>query len=84
MLGSRLPLTGLLGLFLFSSVLVAPQAHAQASVVCERALAAADDQYLDGAYNEALRLVASCLNQNDIPSNQAVAAYRMLALIHLK
>lgn len=59
-------------------------AHAQMSEVCERALPAADDQYREAAYGEALRLVSACLNQSDRSDEQSVAAYRLLALIHLK
>ena len=73
----------LIGLFLLSVWIVLP-VHGQTSLVCERALATADEQYLDQAYDEALRLVSACLNQNDIPQDQAVTAYRLLALIHIK
>lgn len=61
-----------------------PPAQAQTSSVCDRALAAADDQYRDAAYDEALRLVSACLNQSDRSQEQSVEAYRLLALIHLK
>jgi hypothetical protein len=84
MLGSRLAPSGLLGLLLLLTAPTAPPAQAQTAVVCERALAAAEEQYLDAEYDEALRLVAACLNQSDIPQQQAVSAYRLLALIHLK
>jgi hypothetical protein len=84
MLASRFALLGLLGLFLVGVAASVAPAHAQNSVVCERALDAADDQYLDAEYEEALRLVSACLNQSDIPDEQAVSAYRLLALIHLK
>jgi hypothetical protein len=80
MLGLRLVSTGLFGLFLLFSV----PAHAQTALVCERALTAAEEQYLDAAYDEALRLVATCLDQGNLPESKAVAAYRLLALIHLK
>lgn len=82
--GFRLAGAGLLALFLLLSSLGVSQARAQALLVCERALTAAEEQYLDAAYDEALRLVAACLNQDDIPQQQAVSAYRLLALIHLK
>jgi hypothetical protein len=84
MLASRFALLGLLGLFLVGVAASVAPVHAQKSVVCERALDAADDQYLDAEYEEALRLVSACLNQSDIPDEQAVSAYRLLALIHLK
>lgn len=85
MLGFRFFPSGLLGLlFLLGTVLVVSPAQAQTTLVCERALATAEEQYLDAAYAEALRLVSACLNQPDVPSEQAVSAYRLLALIHLK
>jgi hypothetical protein len=67
-----------------SAFLAVPSAQGQTALVCERALAAAEEQYLDAEYNEALRLVSACLNQSNIPKQQAVSAYRLLALIHLK
>jgi len=54
------------------------------SAVCERALVAAQDQYREAEYDEALRLAAACLNQEDRTADQAISAYRILALIHLK
>jgi hypothetical protein len=74
MLASRFALLGLLGLFLVGVAASVAPVHAQKSVVCERALDAADDQYLDAEYEEALRLVSACLNQSDIPDEQAVSA----------
>lgn len=59
-------------------------AYAQTSSVCEKALPLAEEQYVEGVYDEALRLVAACLTQNDWSEEQGLAAYRMLALIHLK
>lgn len=56
----------------------------QASEVCDRALAAADDQYRGAEYEEALRLVSACLNQSDRSDEQSIRAYQRLALIHLK
>ena len=54
------------------------------SPACEQALPAAEAQYRDAAYDEALRLVAACLDQGQTSDGQAVAAYRLLALIYLK
>lgn len=59
-------------------------AQAAGSEVCERALPAAEDQYRDAAYGEALRLVSACLDQGSASPEQSVRAYRLLALIHLK
>lgn len=60
------------------------RAQVSGSEVCERALPAAEDQYRDAAYGEALRLVSACLDQGSASSGQSVTAYRLLALIHLK
>lgn len=60
------------------------RAQAAGSEVCERALPAAEDQYRDAAYGEALRLVSACLDQGSASTEQSVTAYRLLALIHLK
>ena len=84
MLGFRLSVQRVLGLVLMLLVFGVAPAPAQTSLVCEQALSAANEQYLDAEYNEALRLVSACLNQTDIPQEQAVSAYRLLALIHLK
>ena len=84
MLGFRLSVQRVLGLVLMLLVFGVALAPAQTSLVCEQALSAANEQYLDAEYNEALRLVSACLNQTDIPQEQAVSAYRLLALIHLK
>jgi hypothetical protein len=75
----------LLGVVLLAAGPWAPTLYAQeASAVCERALSAAEDQYREAAYDEALRLVSACLNQRDRAPEQAISAYRLLALIHLK
>jgi hypothetical protein len=73
-----------LGMLLLSALFIGTPAWGQAEQVCEQALSAAEEQYLDAEYNEALRLVSACLNQDDIPQQRAVSAYRLLALIHLK
>lgn len=74
----------LLGLFVLASGGRVLPAQAQTSEVCERALSAAEDQYRDAEFDEALRLVSACLDQGEKSQAQAVAAYRLLALIHLK
>lgn len=84
MFGFRLSAPRLLGLVLVVAVFGVAPATAQTSLVCDQALSAAEEQYLDAEYGEALRLVSACLNQTDIPQEQAVSAYRLLALIHLK
>jgi hypothetical protein len=69
-----------------ASALLTPTgpAQAQSNPVCAQVLPSAEEQYLETNYDEALRLIAACLNQSDIPSGQAVSAYRLLALVHLK
>lgn len=57
---------------------------AQPQDICTDALETAEEQYQEGAYEEARRVVTACLNQEDVPEDQVVAAYRLLALIHLR
>jgi len=78
MFGFRISVHRLLGLVLVFFVLGVVPAPAQTSLVCEQALSAAEEQYRDAAYGEALRLVSACLNQTNIPQEQAVSAYRLL------
>lgn len=74
----------LLGLCV-SGFCVWPQSlWAQAEEVCPQALETAEKQYREAAHDEAIRLVTACLNQDEVPPEHAVAAYRLLALIHLK
>ncbi len=84
MFGFRFCTALLLGLFLVAGGGSVPSVHAQDGSVCERVLPTADDHYLNGDYEEALRFVSSCLNQEERSTAQAVEAYRLLALIHLK
>lgn len=85
MFGFRICSALLIGLFLVvvGGGYVSP-IHAQDGSVCERVLPTADDHYLNGDYEEALRFVSSCLNQEERSTAQTVEAYRLLALIHLK
>lgn len=84
MFGSRF-CVALLLVLLVSGVGMTSLVRAQEqSEVCERALSTAEEQYLEGAFEEALRLVSACLNQGDRSAEQSVDAYRQLALIHLK
>jgi uncharacterized protein with FMN-binding domain len=75
--------------FLFSALLAgtlvgAPAAHAQDTSVCDTALEAAAAQYRDGAFQETIRLASSCLDQQDVATEDARAAYRLLILAYLK
>lgn len=69
----------LLGLLVCPGVL-----NAQSEDVCTEAIKTAEEQYRERAYQEARRVVSACLNQDEVPSKQAIEAYRLLALIHLK
>lgn len=82
MIGVRF--AGLFALIIVVPVTLVPSVHGQPSNVCEQALATAEEQYLDAEYENALQLVSSCLDREDISEEQAVSAYRQLALIHLK
>jgi hypothetical protein len=84
MSGSRLWLPLLLSVLVLLLDARPLRAQAPGSDVCERALPAAEAQYRDAAYGEALRLVSACLDQSTASPDQSVAAYRLLALIHLK
>lgn len=75
--------------FLFSALLVVtlvstPEARAQDASVCDTALEAASEQYRDGAFPETIRLASSCLDQGDVATDDARAAYRLLILAYLK
>lgn len=58
--------------------------NAQTEDICSEAIQTAEEQYREGAYQEARQVVSACLNQDEIPTDQAVEAYRLLTLIHLK
>lgn len=58
--------------------------HAQTEDICSEAIQTAEEQYRERAYQEARQVISACLNQDEVPSDQAVQAYRLLALIHLK
>lgn len=59
-------------------------AAAQTSGGCRTELSAAEWQYQNGAFDESIRLISECLDQDRVSSEQTVRAYRMLALAHLK
>jgi hypothetical protein len=63
---------------------LAPAATAQPADVCDAALEAAAAQYRDGAFQETIRLASSCLDQRDVATEDARAAYRLLILAYLK
>jgi hypothetical protein len=63
---------------------LAPAATAQPASVCDTALEAAAAQYRDGAFQETIRLASSCLDQREVATEDARAAYRLLILAYLK
>lgn len=71
-------LVGLIGL------VGAPPALAQDSTSCEAAIAAGEEAYLNANFEQAINRVATCLDQQDVPNEQAVRAYRLMSLAHLR
>lgn len=74
-LSARSPL-----LFLF---LVGP-AVAQAQTPCEAAFPAAETQYLQGQFDEAVALLRRCIDEAPVAGETAVRVYRLLAMAHLQ
>jgi len=59
-------------------------ASAQERAPCEEAIAAGEDAYLNANFEQAINRVSACLDQQDVPEEQAVRAYRLLGLAHLR
>lgn len=59
-------------------------ATAQEGPTCEEAIAAGEEAYLNTNFQEAINRVSACLDRQDVPENQAVRAYRLLSLAHLR
>lgn len=74
-------LGALVGLTLMGA---ATTARAQSAADCTEWIATAEEQYVNGAFGQTIHLVSECLNEPSIDANDAVAAYRMLALAHIK
>lgn len=51
---------------------------------CTQELEEAETQYVEGNFEEALRLASDCLEQTDVPDTTAVEAYRLMGLAHLR
>lgn len=65
--------------------LLGPQMiHAQAQDRCERAIAEAETQYVEGRFGEVITTLAPCMNRDDILIEDAVAAYRLRALAFIR
>lgn len=59
-------------------------AAGQARKACNTEVSTAEQRYQDGAFDEAIGLIAECLDQARLAPEQAVRAYRTLTLAHLK
>jgi len=69
-------LTGLLG--------AVPAAAQERAPTCEEAIAAGESSYLNGNFDEAISQVSACLERQDVSEDQAVRAYRLISLSHLR
>ncbi len=61
------------------SIFAAP-AVGQNTNTCGEQLEEAETSYVEGRFDEAIRLVLRCLDRNDVETAQAIDAYRLLAL----
>jgi hypothetical protein len=61
-----------------------PQAFGQALSTCEPLLAEAEERYTDREYTEAEDLLRACLAQSELAVDEALRAYRLLALVFLR
>lgn len=59
-------------------------ALAQEPDPCSRALVQADARYVAGQFEEAVEILATCLNQSDATRQQTIEAYRLLTLAYLR
>lgn len=66
------------------AMLGGPAVWAQDSGSCTEAITAGEEAYRNAEFEEAIRRVSTCLEQSDIPTDQAVQAYRLLSLAHLR
>lgn len=76
--GRFFALTALLFLFL------AWPATAQVQAPCEAAFPAAETQYLQGQFDEAVALLRRCIDEAPVAGETAVRVYRLLAMAHLQ
>ena len=66
------------------ALLGASTAWAQENAQCTDAIAAGEEAYRNAEFETAISRVSSCLDQSSIPTDQAVRAYRLLSLAHLR
>ena len=85
-LSRRAALRWACGVLLLACTATAPVAHAQDTDVppCEALVAEAQDRYLNGAYEAAIQRAAQCFDRSDVEAEDAVQAYRLISLAHLK
>jgi hypothetical protein len=74
----------ILGVLALLALIGVPPAAAQSSTGCDDQLTAAEAQYRNGAFEQAIGSVTECLNQPTTAPAEAVRAYRMLALAHIR
>lgn len=68
----------LLTIFLLAAA--APLATAQPTNTCDEEIGAAETSYVEGRFDNAIRLLLLCLDREDIETAQAIEGYRLLAL----
>lgn len=61
-----------------------PSAMAQEATTCEEAISSAESAYLNGNFQEAISQASTCLDRQDVSEDQAVEAYRLISLAHLR
>lgn len=72
------------GALMILALIGAPPVVAQPATGCDPQLVAAEAQYRNGAFDQAISSVTECLNQPSTAPTEAVKAYRMLALAHIR
>ncbi len=63
---------------------VAPAAAQNEVPTCEEAIEEGESAYINGNFQEAISQVSACLDRQDVSEDQAVTAYRLLGLSHLR
>ena len=62
---------------------VCAEVAAQPNEKCERERVIAENRYLEGFFDEAIALLAPCLERDDLPTEEAVQVYRLIGLAHM-
>ena len=66
------------------ALLGAPAAWGQDNTACETALTEGEEAYRNGNFDAAISRVSACLDQQNVPADEAVRAYRLVSLAHLR